>query len=65
MKNGVRTILPKTKKLRVVSKAKKENAKIELARRRLKLYFFRWRLETMVRFLTEDLLKLAFIKQVT
>ena len=65
MKNGVRTILPKTKKLRVVSKTKTENAKIELARRRLKLYFLRWRLEAMVRFLTEDLLKLAFIKQVT
>ena len=65
MKNGVRTISPKTKKLRVVSKTKTENAKIELARRRLKLYFFRSRLETMVRFLTGDLLKLAFIKQVT
>ena len=40
MKNGVRTILPKIKKLRVVSSTKTENAKIELARRRLKLYFF-------------------------
>ena len=65
MKNGVRTILPKTKKLRVVSKTKTENAKIELARRRLRLYFFKVRLETMVRFLTGDLLKLALIKQVT
>ena len=61
----MKMMLPSTKKLRMISRMNTAKAKMELARRRLRLYFFKVRLETIVRFLTGALLKLALIKQVT